>query len=164
MVSIAARLKKSTGQKKLAVLRKWSIRLEWTALSKNEGPAYIQKTVHFLISESILFPDRKTQVFFIKSSKICSDMELSLKGSPHSVWFNNAPDADRITFMDLNMRPTFEKNLVRLTHFQISNLSITLSKRQNRVRVNQFDDPNRTSNERNCNYFVNITLPLIPTI
>ena len=47
---------------------------------------------------------------------------------------------------------------------KISNLWISLSKRQNRVRVNQFDNPTRTSNERNCNFFVNITLPLIPSI
>ena len=47
---------------------------------------------------------------------------------------------------------------------KISNLWISLSKRQNRVRVNQFDDPNRTSNERNCNFFVNFTWPLIPSI
>ena len=53
---------------------------------------------------------------------------------------------------------------VGLLIFKISNLWISLSKRQNRVRINQFDDPNRTSNERNCNIFVNITLPLIPSI
>ena len=72
-------------------------------------------------------------------------------------------DTERLKFTGFNQGLEKSDKIGSLI-FKVSNLWISLSKRQNRIWVNQFDDPNRTSNERNCNFFVNITLPLIPSI